>query len=185
MASDVTPAAPPPRLPRYHAVLLAAFLKGATVDAAAEAAGISRRQTLRWKQRYGAELEAARRNLLDAAQAQLREALPATAEVVASGARALGELAPFARERLKEILANREADLSLVARVAQAVLTEGRDQAALAFTIHAKLLEAHEFAARLAAIEERLAALAAGPTSWAPQTFFGTSSRPASQQVNA
>jgi hypothetical protein len=183
MAPDDTPRAPGYRFPRYHAILLAAFLRGATVDEAAAAAGISRRQTLRWKARHASTLEEARAHLLEAAQAQLRDALPATAELVARGARDLGAVVPVALQRLQGILANPDADLALIARVAQAVLDAAARQAQLTFDIHGRLAERHEIEQRLAELERRLAALVT-PGVWS-ETFLGGGGRPTHQAAPA
>lgn len=156
MARIDTPAAPQNRRPRYHAVLLAAFLRGATVDEAAAAAGISRRQTLRWKARYGADLEEARAHLLDAAQAQLREALPATAERVAQSAREVGAAVPVALRRLLEILERPGADVTDVRLAAATILAASDRASALAFDVYQRLAEHGDLATRVAALESAL-----------------------------
>lgn len=164
MATPDTPEAPRYRIPRYHAILLAAFLRGGTVDEAAAAAGISRRQTLRWKARHGADLEDARAHLVDAAQAQLREALPATAESVARSARDIGAAVPTALRRLLEILEKPEADLTHVRLAATALLDASARASALAFEVHAKLSERIELEQRIGRLEAAVAARASQPT---------------------
>jgi hypothetical protein len=159
MAANVTPMAPVQRTPRYHAVLLAAFLRGATVDEAAAAARISRRQTLRWKGRYAATLEEARAHLLEAAQARLRDQLPENAEVIADGARRLGAVVPAAVARLAAILADPDADTTHVRLAAATVLDASARQAAVAFDVHHRLTEHHDLERRFAALEEQLASV--------------------------
>lgn len=167
MTLSVPPSAPRTRFPRYHATLFAAFLRGASVGEAAAAAGISPRQTKRWKSRYAVELEEARANLVDAAQAQLREALPATAENIARSAKDLGDAVPKALKRLLEIIENQAADLTDVRLAATALLDASARASALAFDVHAKFSDRFEVERRLVNIETRIAA-GVGPTNPLP-----------------
>lgn len=187
MSRNDTTATPTRRPPRYHTVLLAAFLRGATVNQAAAAAGISKSQTMRWKRNFAFELEDARQNLLDAAQSQLREALPATAEIVARGARDVGAASPVALQALQALLSDPGTDPALRARVAQAILAEARAGAELAFTIHAKLTEAHDLEVRLFGLEEKLAALIAHRTAkppWPSRSLLAATPRPPAESPN-
>ncbi|MFN0062064.1 MAG: hypothetical protein ACKVPX_06070 [Myxococcaceae bacterium] len=65
---------------RYHELLLAEFVAGSTVGAAARAAGVSRKTVQRWRGKHWPEVTVARREALDGLMARVRSALPTALE---------------------------------------------------------------------------------------------------------
>jgi hypothetical protein len=65
---------------RYHELLLAAFVAGATVDDAARQAAVSRRTAQRWRAEHWPKVVAARRETLDGMLSRVRNALPVALE---------------------------------------------------------------------------------------------------------